>query len=162
MEPGAELPAVVEMQSPSQTRPGNGRLRRKTLLIAVLGGLVLAAPASAHTIDVRRAAAAVRAEAETLGAVDRARCWRPVIDLRQARHRAICVAWWVYTAAGESCTIFYEVRMAGPPSRRLVVIQTYQPWCASMPEAESAQSDRWRHIAGLAARSMSRRRFLPL
>jgi hypothetical protein len=104
---------------------------RRMLLLAVLGGLVLAAPASAHTIDVRLAAAAVRAEAETLGKVDRARCWRPVIGRRHARHLAICVAWWVHTAAGESCTLFYEVRMPGSSSRRLIVTQTFRPWCAS-------------------------------
>jgi hypothetical protein len=83
----------------------------------------------------------VRAEAETVGPVDHARCWRPVIGRRHARHRAICVAWWVHTATGESCTLFYEVRMAGSPNRRLRVIQTFQPWCASMPAAAWSRSN---------------------
>jgi hypothetical protein len=103
-------------------------------LIAVLGTLLVATPAPAHTIEVRRATDAVRAAAGTLGEVDRARCWRPVIDARRARHRAVCVAWWVHTPASESCTVFYEVRLAPHPSRRLTVVQTYVPWCASEPD----------------------------
>jgi hypothetical protein len=101
--------------------------------MAVVGGLLVAAPASAHTIDVRSAADAVREAASTLGEVDKAKCWRPVIGRKLARHRSICVAWWVNTGTGEACTIFYEVRAVRRPSRRLVVTQTYQPWCASAP-----------------------------
>jgi hypothetical protein len=56
-----------------------------------------------------------------------------VIHGQRARHRALCAAWWVHTARRGSCTLFYEVRMARPPSRRLVVIQTFQPWCAGLP-----------------------------
>jgi hypothetical protein len=106
---------------------------RKSLCIAALACLLVAAPAPAHTIDVRSAAAAAREAASTLGEVDKAKCWRPVIGRRLARHRSICVAWWVHGGNGRSCTIFYEVRVARRPSRHLVVIQTYQPWCASVP-----------------------------
>lgn len=105
----------------------------KTALIAVLGCLLVAAPAPAHTIEVRRAADAVRAAAGTLGEVDRAKCWRPLIATRRARHRAVCVAWWVRTPAGESCAVFYEARLAAHPSRRMTLVQTYVPWCASLP-----------------------------
>jgi hypothetical protein len=103
---------------------------RKSICIAALGGLLTATPANAHTIDVHRAAAAVRAQAQTLGEVDQARCWRPIVGTRRLRHRAVCVASWVHTARA-ACTIFYEVRLARHPSRRLKVIQTFQPWCAS-------------------------------
>jgi hypothetical protein len=108
-------------------------MRKAVTTMAVLGGLLLASPAPAHTIDVRSAADAVKQAASTLGEVDKAKCWRPVIGARLARHRSICVAWWVHTETGQSCTIFYEVRTGRHPSRRPVVIQTYQPWCASAP-----------------------------
>jgi hypothetical protein len=108
-------------------------MKKAITSVAVVGCLLLAAPATAHTIDVRSAADAVRKAASTLGEVDKAECWRPVIGRKLARHRSICVAWWVQTDTGASCTIFYEVRMGRRPGRRLVVIQTYQPWCASAP-----------------------------
>jgi hypothetical protein len=114
--------------------PDQEAIMRKTIAaVIVVGSLLVAASAPAHTIEVRSAAAAVKEAASTLGEVDKAQCWRPVIGIRLARHRAICVAWWVHTGTGASCTIFYEVRMARQPNRRLVVIQTYQPWCATAP-----------------------------
>jgi hypothetical protein len=99
---------------------------------AVVASLLVAAPASAHTIDVRVAAEAVKTSASALGEVDRAKCWRPMVGTKRARHRAICAAWWVHTP-GASCAIFYEARMAAHPSRRLLVIPTFQPWCATAP-----------------------------
>jgi hypothetical protein len=108
---------------------------QKTLLIAVASGLLTASPAAARTIDVERAEEAVRTAAETLGEVDQATCWRQVIDARRSRHRADCVAWWVHTASGESCAVFYEARMAGHRNRRLKVMQTFQPWCFSVSRA---------------------------
>lgn len=104
---------------------------RRTLCAAVLGCLLAAVPAAAHTIDVRRAADAVRAKAATVGEIgQRSQCWRPVIGIRRARHRAVCVVWWVRTSTGLSCTLFYEVRLARLPSRRILVSQTFDPWCA--------------------------------
>lgn len=100
---------------------------------AVVASLLVAAPASAHTIDVRTAADAVKEAASTLGEVEKTKCWRPVIGTRLARHRSICVAWWVETESRTSCTIFYEVRSSRHASRRLRVIQTFQPWCATAP-----------------------------
>ena len=101
-----------------------------SICIAALGWLLAATPATAHTIDDRDAAAAVRAQAQTLGEVDQARCWRPVIAIRvRASHRAVCAAWWIHTPTA-SCMGLYEVRMARHPGRRLLVIQTFQPWCA--------------------------------
>jgi hypothetical protein len=108
-------------------------MKKAITSVAVVGSLLLAAPSTAHTIDVRSAADAVRTAASTLGEVDNAKCWRPVIGRRLARHRAICVAWWVHTDTGASCTIFYEVRTGRRPGRQPMVIQTYQPWCASAP-----------------------------
>jgi hypothetical protein len=103
---------------------------RKGLCVAALGWLLAAASASAHTIDVGRAEAAVRAVAEAVGEVhDTARCWRGGPAPPHARHLAVCAVWWVRTAAGESCTLFYEVRLARHPSRRLLVTQTFDPWC---------------------------------
>ena len=105
------------------------RPRLTCSVTASVAALALAAPATpAHTIDVRAAAEAVKTTAASHGHVDRARCWRPVIRSRRARHRSMCVAWWVHTAP-EPCAVLYEVRMARHPSRRLVVIQTFQPWC---------------------------------
>lgn len=124
--------------------PGYAPARWTALVIALLGSLLVPAPGSAHTIDTSRAADAVRAEAETLGAVDRARCWRPVVERRRVRHRAICVAWWIRITRATSCTGFYEVRMAPDPSRRMTVIATFQPWCASMPAEEAL-------VAGVAS-----------
>jgi hypothetical protein len=112
---------------------------RKSVCIAALGGLLVATPATAHTIDVRQAAAAVLAQAQTLGQVDQARCWRPMMAIHvRARHRALCAAWWIHTPTA-SCTGFYEVRMARHPSRRLLVIQTFQPWCATARAPTSAE-----------------------
>jgi hypothetical protein len=108
-------------------------MRTTIAAVAVVGSLLVAAPAPAHTVDVRSAADAVKEAASTLGAVDQAKCWRPVIGTKLARHRAICVAWWVHAETGASCTIFYEVRIARHPNRGLAVIQTYQPWCATAP-----------------------------
>lgn len=56
---------------------------------------------------------------------------RPLIAGRRAPHRAFCSAWWMRNAPGE-CVGSYEVRLAGA-GRRLVVIQTYRPWCLSFP-----------------------------
>ncbi len=110
-----------------------GSVIRTAMAAAALGGLLAAAPAAqAHNIDVRKATAAVRAEAEALGEVDRVTCRRPVAGGRRSRHRAACVSWWVRLDADTSCTIFWEVRMARQPSRRmvrLVVDQTFEPWC---------------------------------
>jgi hypothetical protein len=127
----------------SSTRPPTpldrlGAALRKGLCAAALACLLAAAPAPAHTIDTGRAADAVREAAESLGPVDQAKCWRPVIGARRARNRAVCAAWWVHRVAGGSCTLLYEVRMARPPSRRLVVIQTFQPWCAGLPAIPAA------------------------
>lgn len=114
-------------------------MARVTSFIALLGCLLLAAPASAHTIDARSAAQAVRTAAETLGQVDQARCWRPFKAIRtRDPHRAVCVAWWIRTPAGESCTVFYEARVARHPNRRVTVAQIYQPWCASTPPGAAA------------------------
>jgi len=96
--------------------------------LCVTGAVCLgtAAPAPAHTIDVRGAAAAARTAAETIGQVDQVRCWRPFTAIHtRARHRAVCIAWFVHTAAGQSCTIFYEVR----PAKTLKATQTFDPWC---------------------------------
>jgi hypothetical protein len=108
-------------------------MRKAIAAVAVVGSLLVAAPAAAHTVDVRSAADVVKEAASTLGQVDKAKCWPPVIGTRLARHRAICVAWWVHTETGASCTIFYEVRITRRPNPRLAVIQTYQPWCATAP-----------------------------
>jgi hypothetical protein len=102
----------------------------KSLCAAALGSLLVAAPAPAHMIDSGRAADTARAAAEKLGEVDHVDCWRPRVRGRPARHAAVCVAWWVRTAAGESCTLFYEVRLARHPSPRLRVIESFDPWCA--------------------------------
>jgi hypothetical protein len=131
-----EQEATMRKAIPSRYQafvPRSAARLRRGLCLAALGCLLVAAPAPAHTIDVRKAANAVKTAASTLGEVDKAKCWRPVIGKRLARHRGICVAWWVHTETGQSCTIFYEVRLARHPSRRPVVIQTYQPWCASKP-----------------------------
>jgi hypothetical protein len=108
---------------------------RKRLYIALsLACLVAATPAAAHTIDVGRAAPAVRTVAEALGEVDQVSCWRPLTAVHtRGSHRAVCVAWWVHTPAGESCAVFYEVRLARGPSGRLTVAQTFDPWCAPAP-----------------------------
>ena len=124
------------MGASNERRVGLGAARatiRKGLCVAALGCLLAAAPAPAHTIAVQRAADAVRTAAETLGEVDHVHCLRGARAARSARHRAACVAWWVQTAAGESCTLFYEVRMARRPSRKLLVTQTFDPWCAHGP-----------------------------
>jgi hypothetical protein len=102
--------------------------------MAGLGCLVGAAPATAHTIDARGAAAAARTAAETLGQVDHARCWRPLTAIHaRDRHHAVCVAWWVHTPGGESCAVFYQVKLVRRPSRRLSVTQTHDPWCTPAP-----------------------------
>jgi hypothetical protein len=108
---------------------------RKTLLIAVFGGLLAASPAPASTIQVGHAAEAVRTAAQALGEVDGAECWRPILGARRARRTAVCVAWWVHSASGASCAVFYEVRM---DRRRLKVSQTFEPWCDSVPVSSEA------------------------
>jgi hypothetical protein len=117
--------------------------RRRLFPYLALGMAALAAaaaPAQAGTIDVSRAADAVRAQAQASAEVERTRCWRPVVGGRRASHRALCVAWWVRTSHTARCAVFYEVRMSRSRSRRLVVTQTYQPWCASMPEPNQADA----------------------
>jgi hypothetical protein len=105
------------------------------LLIAAFGGVLAASPATAHTISTGRAEKAVRTAAQALGDVDGAQCWRPFKAIHaRDRHRAVCVAWWVHSASGASCVVFYEVRMNRGPSRRLRVLQTFQPWCQSTPQ----------------------------
>jgi hypothetical protein len=111
---------------------------RKTLLTAAAGGLLMAAPAPAHTINVERAEDAVRTAAESLGEVGQVNCWRPDSQARRARHRAVCVAWWVQTASAESCVVFYEVRTARRPNRRLVLKETFKPWCTPVPRPVGA------------------------
>jgi hypothetical protein len=66
---GNEIPSLYQAFLP----PSVARMRR-SLCLAALGCLLLAAPAPAHTIDVRSAADAVRETASTLGEVDRAKC----------------------------------------------------------------------------------------
>jgi hypothetical protein len=116
---------------------------------AVVASLLVAAPASAHTIDVRVAADAVKASASALGELDRAKCWRPMIGTKRARHRAICAAWWVHTP-GASCAIFYEARMAAHPSRRLLVIDlpALVRLGAARPDDRCAGPSRRRNRAG--------------
>jgi hypothetical protein len=111
---------------------------RKTLLIAVAGSLIMASPAPARTIDVDRAEDAVRTAVEPLGAVGHASCWRPVVEARRARRRAVCVAWWVQTASAEACVVFYEVRMAHRGNGQLKLLQTFEPWCAPVPQPSGA------------------------
>jgi hypothetical protein len=111
--------------------------KRSRLPVAVAIALALCLSTSvaignAHTIDVRQAADAVLAHAQSTGPADRVHCWRPVLRGRRPSHRAMCVAWWVRTPSGTPCALFYEARMA--QSRRMTVMQTYEPWCASIPE----------------------------
>jgi hypothetical protein len=110
------------------------RISRASLCITALACLVGAAPAAAHTIDVRGAEAEARTAAEMLGEVDQVRCWRPFTAIHErARRRAVCMAWWVHTPAGESCALFYEVRLARHSSRRLTAVRTFDPWCSPAP-----------------------------
>jgi len=106
------------------------------LCVGALGCLLTAAPAPAHRLEVPRAVDAVREAAQAVGEVEHVDCWRGAAQGRRARHNAFCVAWWVRTPARESCALFYDVRLAAHPSRRLTVIQTHDPWCASLPAAE--------------------------
>ena len=119
------------------------------LALGMAGLAAAAAPAQAGTIDSSQAAEAVRAKAQPFAEVERARCWRPVVGGRRATHRALCVAWWVRKSHTARCAVFYEVRMSRSPSKRLVVTQTYQPWCASMPEPNATAAASRAAVAGL-------------
>jgi hypothetical protein len=134
------------MDRPSTVPSGASRVPQ-VALVAVLGSLLLATtPAAAHTIDVRRAAAGVRAAAATLVQVDRASCWRPVVDGRRLRQRGMCMAWCVHTAPA-ACAVLCEVRMARHPSRRLAVTQTFEPWCRWPPDVSGESQTAARLVA---------------
>jgi hypothetical protein len=141
------------------------RRRRRLIRYLALGraGLAAAAaPAQAGTIDVAQAAEAVRAQAQPFAEVERTRCWRPVVGGRRASHRALCVAWWVRTSHTARCAVFYEVRMSRSPGRRLVVTQTYQPWCASMPEPNATAAASRAGLTLAAAETATRAALAPL
>jgi hypothetical protein len=111
-------------------RPNVRRARaamRTSLCAAALSSLLAAAPAPAHMIDVRRATDAVTSQAANLGHVERAKCWRPALGTRRARHRAVCMAW-VHTPQG-LCATVYDVRIATHPTQHLQVTPTHKPWC---------------------------------
>jgi hypothetical protein len=109
------------------------RGRALTVLLAALAALALggATTAGAQTIDVRRATQLTRDQAQTLGSVTWAVCWRKSAAIHaRLRDRAVCTAS-VQTASSETCLVIYEIRMTPTRARALAVSQTGTPRCVN-------------------------------
>jgi hypothetical protein len=131
------------------------RRRYGTCIALGVLGCCLAGTQSAwgNSLDLERAGDMAGSAASSLGQVQQTNCWRPAVAVRtRARRRAFCVAR-IRTDAGADCIVFYQVRFAARPSRRVSISRRFAPWCASPPAATAARAALDAREAGTKVRS---------
>jgi hypothetical protein len=126
----------------------------KYIALGVLGCCLAGTqPAWGRSLDLERASDMAGSAASSLGQVQQTNCWRPSVAVHtRARHRAICVAR-IRTDAGADCIVFYQLRLAARPSRRVSIARRFAPWCASPPAATAARAALDAREAGTHVRS---------
>ena len=90
-----------------------------------------AQPAWSRSINLHTAGDVAKDAASIHGEVQRIDCWRALGPVHtRLRNVAICVAR-VRTPSGAGCFVIYDLRTAGKHGRKVKIIDSSAPWCAS-------------------------------